>query len=241
MPDKPLHVIKLGSTLRELRQRRRDFEHWIISGLAVSLNSASVVDVPAGNPLPDPSHTGGVVVTGSHNSVTDRAPWSQRTAAWLPEIVNREIPVLGICYGHQLLAHALGGQVADNPAGREFGTVAVSLTDDAADDPLFRGLTTPTPFHVSHSQTVLKLPPGARLLAASERDSHQAFAVGNRAWGVQFHPEFDVEITRAYIAEYRQLLLAQGDDPDELTAVCVETPAGPALLRRFAEIARSTT
>ena len=60
--------------------------------------------------------------------------------AGCPGLVERGIPTLGICYGHQLLAHALGGEVGDNPNGREFGTVTVELTAEAADDPLLGGL-----------------------------------------------------------------------------------------------------
>jgi GMP synthase (glutamine-hydrolysing) len=236
MPVKPIYIVKLGSTLPELRRHRRDFEDWILAGLGGPAAHHTVVNVIGGNPLPRPNDVGGVVITGSHATITDREPWSERTAAWLPEIVKRNRPVLGICYGHQLLAHALGGKADDNPAGREFGTVEVSLADDAADDPLFGVLPNPTRFHVSHNQAVVALPPGARLLASSERDPHQAFAVGSWAWGVQFHPEFDVEITRAYIAAYRQPLLAQGDDPDHLIATCVETPDGPTLLRQFADL-----
>ena len=84
-----------------------------------------------GEALPDPRSVRAVVVTGSAAMVTSREPWSERTAAWLCETVEVKTPVLGICYGHQLLAHALGGRVEDNPQGRHIGTVDVTLTDAA--------------------------------------------------------------------------------------------------------------
>jgi GMP synthase (glutamine-hydrolysing) len=251
MPAKPIYIVKLGETLPELLTSRGDFETWILAGLEAPAGDDTVVK--CGHSFPAPEQVGGVVLTGSHDDV--RKPkgknkeWTERTAEWLPEIVRREIPLLGICYGHQLLAQAMGGQVADvsahargaeadgYPPKSEFGTVEVSLTKDAASDPLFRVLSNPTRFHVTHSQTVLQLPPGARLLASSERDPHQAFAVGTRAWGVQFHPEFDVEITKTYIDDAsKKNGLAEQDDPKELKASCVKTPDAPKLLRRFAEI-----
>ena len=83
----------------------------------------------------------GVIVTGSGAMVTDRADWSERSADWLRDAAHDGMSLLGICYGHQLLAHALGGEVGDNPAGREIGHGALELHAAAAsDDPLFSGL-----------------------------------------------------------------------------------------------------
>lgn len=256
MPAKPIYIIKLGSTIDELEKRRDDFEDWILAGLGVPRDDDTIIDVTDGRPLPRPNKIGGVLLTGSHDDLRDHHKesvepddWSQRTANWLPDIVEREIPLLGICYGHQLLAHALGGRVGDvfehgrsgsadgKPPKSEFGTVEVTLTDAAAKDSLFGVLSNPTRFHATHSQSVVQLPPGARLLASSERDPHLAYAVGTRAWGVQFHPEFDVDITRTYIDEAEEKKwLAEQDDPDTLRATCAATPEGPRLLRRFAEI-----
>ncbi|WP_251265687.1 glutamine amidotransferase-related protein, partial [Enterobacter hormaechei] len=68
-----------------------------------------VVDVEHGGALPDPHAFAGVLVTGSAAFVTDHAEWSERSAAWLRQTAHAGLPVFGICYGHQLLAHALGG------------------------------------------------------------------------------------------------------------------------------------
>ena len=178
----------------------------------------------------------GVVITGSHDMVTERQPWSERAAAWLPGLVERGIPTLGICYGHQLLAHALGGEVGDNPNGREFGTVTVELTAEAADDPLLGGLPARLPVQVCHTQSALTLPAGARRLAHGSREANQAFVVGEAAWGVQFHPEFDAEVVTTYIEHYAERLRAEGQDPDALSAGCCDTPVGTTILRRFGQI-----
>lgn len=82
------------------------------------------------------------------------------------------MPALGICYGHQLLGHALGGTVGNHPDGGEFGTVEVRLLPEAAADPLFAGLPAVFPAQLFHRQSVLYLPSGAQVLASSQREPH---------------------------------------------------------------------
>jgi len=179
-------VIKTGTTLPELRPRRGDYEDWIVERLGLPWERIELVVVYEGETLPDPHEPAGVVVTGSSALVSAREPWSERAAAWLREVVATGTPLLGICYGHQLLAHALGGRVGRNPRGREIGTVALELHAAAREDPLLGGLPAQLKVQATHVESVLELPPGARLLASSATDPHQAFACGERAWGVQF-------------------------------------------------------
>ena len=129
--SRPL-IVKAGQTLPEIRALRGDFEDWIAAGMRLSRSEVGVVDVCAGESLPDPATPSCIVVTGSSSMVTDREPWSEQTAQWLRRAVEADAPILGICYGHQLLAHALGGVVGDNPQGREVGTVEVALRPEAA-------------------------------------------------------------------------------------------------------------
>lgn len=227
-------ILKVGTTLPSLISKKGDFEDWIIAGMGLGKDEREVVDVQNGAALPAYEEIFGAVITGSHDNVTEHHPWSERLAGWLPEAVKRRIPILGICYGHQILAYALGGEVADNPGGWEFGTVDVHLAAGACGDELLGGLETPLKVHVTHTQTVLRLPEKARRLAFSERDGNQAFAVGGCAWGVQFHPEYDAEVVTEYIRHYRKFLRRQGQDPDELMVKSVDTPYGAAILRRFA-------
>ena len=230
-------IVKTGSTLPHLASRRGDFEEWILSGMGLPSDRVIVLDAQKGPRLPEPDRFSGVIVTGSHALVSDHHPWSERTADWLVRVVESEIPTLGICYGHQLLAYAMGGQVGDNPNGLEFGTVELDLAQEARDDTLLSGLQPGSVVHVSHLQSVLRLPSGARRLASSAMEANQAFVVGPRAWGVQFHPEFDAEVVTTYIDHFRETLQRQGQDPDQLIAACRETPQSHSLLRRFAAIA----
>jgi GMP synthase (glutamine-hydrolysing) len=231
-----LTILKVGSTYESISREHGDFEAWIARGAGLDLSEIVVIDAVAGDALPDPRKLRAVVVSGSPAMVTDRAPWSERAAQWLLDVVRAETPLLGICYGHQLLAHALGGEVGNNPRGRQIGTVDVTLTPEAIRDPLIGSLAPVSHLPVSHLQSVIRLPPGARLLASAPRDPNHAFAVGERAWGVQFHPEFNATIARGYIRERREALIAEGMDPVDLAAAAADTEDGVRLLRRFVEL-----
>ncbi len=195
-----------------------------------------VVAVFDGESLPAPESPAAVVVTGSSAMLSERAPWSERAAGWLKQAVASGTPVLGICYGHQLLGHALGGEVGPNPRGREMGTVRVDLCAAGCDDALLGSLERPLRVQATHVESLLELPPGATVLAGNAADPHHAFAWGTRAWGVQFHPEFDADVMRAYLEARGEILRGEGIDPDPLVRDVTETPQGPELLRRFAAL-----
>lgn len=227
-------IVKTGSTLPALRHQG-DFEDWIQAALAPA--PVAVVDVEQGQPLPRPKQPRAVIVTGSPAMVSQRLAWSERTAAWLAQAVDAGTPVLGICYGHQLLAHALGGRAGPNPHGREIGTVTVELdTATARTDPLFGDLPAAFAAHVTHEESALELPAAAVRLAYNGHERHHAFRVGSCAWGVQFHPEFDAEITRGYIFHRRHVLYREHLAALDILRAVTETPVATAILSRFAAL-----
>ena len=117
-------ILETGQPVASMR-RHGGFPHWIRTAAGLPRDAAVVVDVERGDALPSRDGFAGVIVTGSGAMVTDRHDWSERTAAWLGEAAQAGLPLLGICYGHQLIAHALGGEVGWHPRGREMGTVEV--------------------------------------------------------------------------------------------------------------------
>lgn len=234
-----LWIIKTGTTFPETARQYGDFDKWTRDGLGMQARDAEVVDVQRDEPLPDPAECTGVVITGAHEMVTDRLPWSLRVQRWIPQLLAADVPLLGICYGHQLLAQATGGRVGYHPAGREIGTVPVHLQPDRPADPLFDGVPPTVLAHVVHAQSVLQLPLGAVWLAWNEFEPHHAYRLGEHAWGVQFHPEYDSRIMKSYIRLLAEELSSAHRDVQEVLDSVQETPVARGILQRFAEYVRS--
>ena len=177
----------------------------------------------------------GILVTGSSSMVSDREPWSENLAAWLRNAIQGEVKILGVCYGHQLIAHALGGLVGYHPNGTELGTHEISLTYSGSKDDVFAllgGLPTKFEANLSHCQTVLSPPREATLLGYSIHDPHQILGYSKNVLTLQFHPEFNQKIMRAYV----NYILEQSkfENPDiNLGAPIEETPVPQKILQRF--------
>jgi len=228
---KQIALIKTGSTLEEIKPRHGDFENWFAAGLG--LTDLLQVDVFRHQALPAPESLAGVVITGSPAMVSAKEDWSEWTAAWLRKTVQAGLPVLGVCYGHQLLAHALGGLVGPNPAGRQIGTVNAQRIDYKDNDLLIGHLPQSFPAQTSHSEAVLEIPPGAVRLATSPLDGNFALRFADRVWGLQFHPEFSAAVVSDYIRYRAGDLRKEGLDPGRLLAAASETVAAQSVLKKF--------
>ncbi len=230
-----LLIIKTGSTFPALREQIGDFEHWI-ERVASSVGRPTVtLDARQATALPDVQQFAGIIITGSHAMVSECEPWSEALVPWLRHAVALQLPLLGICYGHQLLAHALGGKVGFHPAGIEIGTVPIHPTAAALQDRLFQALPPWFAGQTVHRQSVLQLPPGAVLLAGNAFEPHHAFRVGTCAWGVQFHPEFGTAAMQGYIRQMQTDLAREGQHPEALQAAVTDTPEACTLLQRFCQ------
>jgi GMP synthase (glutamine-hydrolysing) len=237
---KPILIVMLGSALESLNRTRGDFHQWFAEGLGLPVEEMQVAWVEQGEALPDPDTVSGVVLSGSPSMVTHRLDWSERAAGWVREAVDDKLPLLGICYGHQLLAHALGGHIGPNAQGREIGSVEVTRCAAGSGDELWDEIPDSHFQHATHSEAVLELPARAVRLARTDLDPNHAFRVGECAWGVQFHPEFDEVIMRTYIDERAEELAAEGLEPSVLREGVRDCPWGANLLRRFARIVASS-
>ncbi len=237
-PHLPFLILETGQPVPAMKRYGR-FPHWIRVAAGLAEAETVVVNVEAGQAPPSPEGFAGTIVSGSAAFVTDRAEWSERTADWLRAAAHDDMPVFGICYGHQLLAHALGGQVDYNPAGRESGTIELELHPPAFEDPLFAGLPERFPAHATHLQTVLRAPDGATVLARSPQDACHAFRWGRNAWGVQFHPEFATHHIRGYVHARADCLQRHGRCARTVAREVSAAPLARRLLRRFVQHART--
>lgn len=225
--QKPILVLSMGNTFDDIRKKLGDFSDWIRAGLFPY--QASVLDVKM-DELPHPRDFLGIVISGSHHMVTEHLEWSEKVSDWLKHCDQLRVPILGICYGHQLLAYTFGGHVAENPRGLEIGTHSIALTEFAQSDALFQHNPCHFDGQLVHYQSVVRLPTSAVLLATNSHELHQAFRLGDRMWGVQFHPEFSAEAMQAYV-EY----LASQDNVQAKRAQVHETTEAAQLLRRFGQ------
>ena len=173
------------------------------------------------------------------------APWFPALEGLLRKAVRNRVPTLGVCLGAQLLATAHGGLVERSTSGPEIGPALVGRRDAADNDPLFKRVPLLPDVIQWHSDEITELPLNAVLLAASTRYPHQAFRLGDRAWGVQFHIECDVEMIAEWAGHDTAVLEELGYDPEAVVAATAEIlpdveEAWQPVVARFAALALGT-
>ncbi|MEL6148824.1 MAG: glutamine amidotransferase [Chloroflexota bacterium] len=229
-----LVIVKCGTTMPALAAQVGDFEDWIVATLGHRSQDAVIWDARSD---PNPPHADAIIITGSHDPLTDETPWMARTTAWVKDIIDAGIPTLGICFGHQMIAAALGGTVGENPRGAEVGTTNIRLTSAARRDALFSGLTDELRVHTAHYHTILELPEGVTVLAENAMDPYHAVRYRDNVWGVQFHPEMRPEIAAAYKQELRHMLPRRLSGNGRLMNMFQQLDEGVVVLQRFATLA----
>jgi GMP synthase-like glutamine amidotransferase len=162
--------------------------------LAAPGRAFTVVD--ATGPLPEPGGFDAYVVTGSSAGVYDPLPWIEPLKAHLQAERGRT-PMVGVCFGHQVMAEAFGGKVIKSPKGRGIGLQTYEVEAAASwTDPVAR-FSVP----VSHGDQVVEPPPGAAVLAGSDFCPYAMLAYGEDAFTIQPHPEFEPAFATALIQE----------------------------------------
>ncbi|NUQ75090.1 MAG: glutamine amidotransferase [Polyangiaceae bacterium] len=228
--NRPIVVLTTGDPVPIMLETRGPFARLIQERIGDAWKGDyAAVDVRTSDP-PNPRAAAAFILTGSAANVWTRDPWMLRTEAWLRDVVPLGIPVFGICFGHQILAQALGGEVIRNPRGREIGTRRI---EKLADDILLDGLPSAFEANATHLDTVGRLPAGAQVLARSGLDECQAIRFSSTCYGVQFHPEIDADVMRGYILSRREILLQEGFEVDPLLAAVTDGLEGLVTLRNF--------
>ncbi|OGI26559.1 MAG: hypothetical protein A2359_02870 [Candidatus Moranbacteria bacterium RIFOXYB1_FULL_43_19] len=167
--------------------------------------------------LPDTVEEAGVIIGGAAASVYEDEPWIRKLEEFIRIMLQKKVPILGVCFGHQVVAQSLGGKVEKNPLGREFGTINIDLNEEGAADRLFEQVPKKFVSSTSHQDIVTGLPELERVtvLARTDMDPYDALAIGDSIRTVQFHPEITTELLTK-VAEFRKAALAeQGYFKDE--------------------------
>jgi GMP synthase (glutamine-hydrolysing) len=223
-------VVKTGDPIPSVAATRGEFRHLIEETIGAAWRGEfSSFDARTERP-PHPRSAAAFVITGSSANVPNREAWMIETEAWLREVADTGTPVFGICFGHQILGQALGGEVKKNPRGREIGTIRV---ERLAEDPIFDGMPTSFEANATHVDTVAALPRGAVVLARSSLDDHQTVRFARSIYGVQFHPEIDADVMRKYLDARRGVLADEGLDAEAIAAAVTEARLARALLANF--------
>jgi GMP synthase (glutamine-hydrolysing) len=233
-------LYKTGETDPTLVPQIGDYEKWFSRVLGEGY--ALEVHCAFGQPQHRLAGYDGMVITGSPRSLVEPEPWMDDAAAFVRAADAAGVPVLGVCFGHQLIGYAYGGRVRTNPNGWEVGTVDVDVTDDGARDPLFAGLPRRLRVNQSHRDEVEVLGSTTRVLAAGAHTPHQAIGVGDHVRGVQFHPEMNAPVIQRILAHRRMILsddaerrCRAGFCVDRLIAGATDTPDAERVLVNFVE------
>ena len=235
--EKKILILKTGNTIRSLLDLGNDFEDWFIACSGMTKNRFVVRSLHFGESLVNLSRIAAIIITGSPAFITDEETWNFIGASYIKKAHKSGIPILGVCYGHQLLAWTFGGKVEFNAEGRSIGTVSINLKESAKNDLLFGGLPERFNVNVSHQQSVVELPSEATELALSSSNNLQAFRLGDKTWGIQFHPEFSKDIIQKYIDERSMAIKDEGLDPEKLSSLVSDTPNSVILFKKFCQLA----
>ena len=205
-----------------------------------------------GDALPETldDHLALIVLGGDQSAYPDAAgdpgaPWFPPLEGLMRKAVRNRVPTLGVCLGGQLLAQAHGGLVERSTSGPEIGPGLVGKRDAADTDPLFKWVPLLPDVIQWHRDEITELPLKAVLLAASSRYPNQAFRLGDRAWGLQFHIECDAEMIKEWTRSDQATLDELGYDAEAVVYATAEILADveevwQPFAARFAALALGT-
>lgn len=230
---KPLLILQTGHAPEPIRRVHDNFPQMFIRQGNIDTQQVIIVDLQAGErPLP-PENYCGAIITGSRSMVTEHLGWSEDAADWVRLAMLQELPLFGACYGHQLMAYALGGEVDYLQEGIEVGTLEIELTPNGQTDPLLSHLPPRFSSNLIHLQAVITPPACATVLAHSAEDPHQILRYGPNAISTQFHPEFSGAVMKTYLEWLDQQAFEDNVDYARKLQQLNDTPLAQGLLLSF--------
>jgi GMP synthase (glutamine-hydrolysing) len=194
---KNILIIKCGDTYESVKTKAGDFDEMVINRSNLPHNVFKVYEIHKGEKPRHPGEYIAAIITGSHSNIDEKQQWIKQLKDWIITARYSNIPVLGICFGHQIIAEALGGKVEKSTKGMKLGCENIKLTPAGSEDPLFKNIKDSLVSYESHQFFLSKTPPEATTLAKNDEGTIESFKVG-KLYGVQFHPEFSSSTMEEY-------------------------------------------
>jgi GMP synthase (glutamine-hydrolysing) len=215
-------ILQTGRAPEELRQKHGDYDGMFARLLAADGFEFEAYPVLEGVFPAGPDACDAWVITGSRHGVYEDHPWIPPLEYLLREAYAKDIPIVGICFGHQILAQALGGKVEKFAGGWDVGLTTYEVTNEVGDAETLR-------LNAWHQDQVVRPPNDARVIGSTDFCKYAALAYGKKALTIQPHPEFNAGYMRDLIEARRDVL--PGDVAERgLASVSPETDS-----TRFAE------
>ena len=216
-------ILQAGRSPDETRDQHGDYDEFFqrfLGGKGFEFETFPVLD----DVFPASVHDAdGWLVTGSKFGAYDGYPWIPRLEEFLREAYAAAVPIVGICFGHQVLAQALGGKVEKFSGGWSAGVESYQL-DGAADG---------VQLIAWHQDQVTELPQDAEVVGSSDFCRYAALSYGDRAWTIQPHPEFNAEFVHGLI-EARRAILPDGV-ADRAEASLDQPTSSPQIAEQIAQ------
>ena len=225
---KNILILDCGPSLIDVPQEFGCVPDWIIKILVGTGCSFKCIKSYKGETI-DHVEGDGWIITGSPRSVYEEMGWMLDLEEKIRNADHYNIPILGICFGHHLIAKSFEGHVTLNPNGWELGAYPIKLTERGVKSRILSGVFDNAIVYQSHRDCVTHLPRGADELAQNKKGT-QGFKIHNNIYGVQFHPEFSWDIIKKYVS----VRIAAGLISDDYSVP--ESNAGQVVLHNFIEL-----